>query len=450
MATLKVDGKVYENVKKIKAKTDTETTVDFVDTSDATATASDITSGKTAYVNGEIVVGSGVGFEGDTVANAIIDGSITEITSNVETISAYSFYKRDKLTTVSFPNAINVKDYAFADCTALENAKLSNVEQAGNHTFQNTKFVDYEICLPKLKTAGKYTFQDAFLYFKDLNLPNLETVGAYAFQNCKAQNYFLPKLKNVPNYCFSGIGPRAGRGSTLDLPVCESIGDYAFYYARLYKISAPNCKSIGNRTFNNCFDLYILELPKIEAIGDYTFNSSMNITILDFPKLKTIGIQGLYYQKKLLTINIPLVETLEVRALASCEKLETIDLPMAINLGSYVFSDCKSLININIPKITAISNNCFSGCVALENLDLNLVTSISSSAFSNCTVLTKLIIRTPQVCTLGNTNAFTSTPIASGTGYVYVPDELVEQYKASTNWVTYANQIKGISELPTE
>lgn len=45
------------------------------------------------------------------------------------------------------------------------------------------------------------------------------------------------------------------------------------------------------------------------------------------------------------------------------------------------------------------------------------------------------------------TNAFTGTKIASGTGYVYVPDELVEEYKVATNWSTFANQIKPLSEL---
>ena len=75
-------------------------------------------------------------------------------------------------------------------------------------------------------------------------------------------------------------------------------------------------------------------------------------------------------------------------------------------------------------------------------------TSIGSSAFYNCSALTEVIIRTTsKVCTLSNKNAFTSTPIASGTGYIYVPDDLVSSYKSATNWRTYANQIKGLSNL---
>jgi hypothetical protein len=51
---------------------------------------------------------------------------------------------------------------------------------------------------------------------------------------------------------------------------------------------------------------------------------------------------------------------------------------------------------------------------------------------------------------LGNVNVFSSSAIANGTGFVYVPDNLVEKYKTATNWSTYASQIKPMSELPEE
>ena len=48
---------------------------------------------------------------------------------------------------------------------------------------------------------------------------------------------------------------------------------------------------------------------------------------------------------------------------------------------------------------------------------------------------------------MSNINMLQSTPIANGTGYVYVPDDMVDTYKSATNWSTYASQIKGMSEL---
>ena len=66
------------------------------------------------------------------------------------------------------------------------------------------------------------------------------------------------------------------------------------------------------------------------------------------------------------------------------------------------------------------------------------------------------------MATLLNTNAFdkcyhilgtvdaTYNPEGLKDGYIYVPDALVDSYKKATNWVTYADQIKPLSELPTE
>lgn len=33
-------------------------------------------------------------------------------------------------------------------------------------------------------------------------------------------------------------------------------------------------------------------------------------------------------------------------------------------------------------------------------------------------------------------------------GYIYVPRDLIETYKVSTNWVTYANQLRAIEDYP--
>ena len=67
-----------------------------------------------------------------------------------------------------------------------------------------------------------------------------------------------------------------------------------------------------------------------------------------------------------------------------------------------------------------------------------------------CTQLETVICRATTVPTMGSTygtyGIFGGSKIASGTGYIYVPDDLVEDYKAATNWSTYAAQIKPLSE----
>lgn len=122
-------------------------------------------------------------------------------------------------------------------------------------------------------------------------------------------------------------------------------------------------------------------------------------------------------------------------------------------LRASAFVNCSNLTKGNFPNVTTVTGSCFSGCRALDFLEFPQVTTIEESAFSSCTSLKVLILRSSTVAHLSGgsyANPFSNTPIKSGTGYIYVPDELVDDYKAASDWSTVANQIKGLSELPTE
>ena len=47
-------------------------------------------------------------------------------------------------------------------------------------------------------------------------------------------------------------------------------------------------------------------------------------------------------------------------------------------------------------------------------------------------------------------NVFKNTPIASGTGYIYVPRALVDSYKVATNWATYAAQFRALEDYTVD
>ena len=118
----------------------------------------------------------------------------------------------------------------------------------------------------------------------------------------------------------------------------------------------------------------------------------------------------------------------------------------ASSVGSYAFRNCSALTTVDLPLVTSIGGNAFNGCSNLTTVDLPLVTSVGSYAFYNCKALTTVILRSETMCTLSNVNAFNSTPIKSGTGYIYVPSALVDSYKADSKWSTYANQFRAIED----
>lgn len=122
------------------------------------------------------------------------------------------------------------------------------------------------------------------------------------------------------------------------------------------------------------------------------------------------------------------------------------------SIGNRAFYDCTALTTATFPNAISVGGEAFRGCESLESVDFGSVTRFSPSGneFFNCTSLKTLIIRTPTIATYNNSGMFTNTPIARGTGYIYVPDDLVDGYKAASGWKSYANQYKPISELPTE
>ena len=90
----------------------------------------------------------------------------------------------------------------------------------------------------------------------------------------------------------------------------------------------------------------------------------------------------------------------------------------------------------------------FYNCTKLEKIDFDVLEEMKDADFYQCSALKVVIIRSPAVCTMSDSKAFKSTPIASGTGYIYVPAALVDSYKAATNWSVYADQIRAIEAYP--
>jgi hypothetical protein len=119
-------------------------------------------------------------------------------------------------------------------------------------------------------------------------------------------------------------------------------------------------------------------------------------------------------------------------------------------VGDHAFWDCKSLNNVIAPNVADIDASAFEGCSALTTADFATVTNIKRYAFQYCTALTALVIRGGTLCALAATTAFTDTPIASGTGYIYIPAALKDSYAAATNWSTYSAQFRALEDYTVD
>lgn len=117
-------------------------------------------------------------------------------------------------------------------------------------------------------------------------------------------------------------------------------------------------------------------------------------------------------------------------------------------IGRYGLAGCTKLTSVVLPAVRTTDGSSLNGCSGLIKADFSNLQNIRYSTFYSNKKLVTLIIRTQVVAKLENTNAFRDTPIASGTGYVYVPSALVNSYKSATNWSTYADQIRAIEDYP--
>lgn len=143
------------------------------------------------------------------------------------------------------------------------------------------------------------------------------------------------------------------------------------------------------------------------------------------------------------------VITVKTCAFQDCSELVELNIPNLTSIPISMCQNCPKIKKIAFPKVTTeVGISAFQMCTSLEYADVGGATKIGAAAFYGCKALSTLIIRGSAVAPMGNSNAIHNSLIYHGKGFVYVPDNLVETYKAATNWSTYAAQIRAIEDYP--
>lgn len=175
-----------------------------------------------------------------------------------------------------------------------------------------------------------------------------------------------------------------------------SLKQCAFYSDRFVnQVTLQNVTQIGENAFYNCKALKTILADKLYNASRAAFNGS-GLTQVIFPKLETIREQA--------------------------------------------FAWCASLVKVKCDKATMILDDAFNGCANLETVDILGGSSLSSFSRNPLTYFKNLVMRdTSKVTATGSLSWMPST------ASIYVPDDLVEQYKTATNWSTKASQIKPLS-----
>lgn len=185
---------------------------------------------------------------------------------------------------------------------------------------------------------------------------------------------------------------------------------------------------------------------RITTVGACAFLGCQALATIDLPNVTQVKRNAFESCNRLQTINLPKVTEFDKEVFLNTS-IQQADFPLVTTIGYGCFYMAASLTSANLPLITDLPADTFR-LSAIQTAGFSAVTNINRTAFTDCTSLETLIIRTPSVCVISDISiALRGSKIAAGTGYIYVPDNLVDSYKAATNWVTLANQIKPISAL---
>ena len=361
-----------------------------IDTSDATATTSDILEGKTAYVRGEKITGN---IATKTSSNLTASGATVTVPAGYYASNA----SKSVGTATQATPTISVNS-----STGLITATAT---QTAGYVVAGTKSATSQLAFQAAKTITPTTTNQTAVA-ANTYVGGAITVAGDA--NLVASNIVSGKS------IFGVVGTATAGGSSSS----DSMED-AIVTRTLTTYVNDRVTSIGSYAFYSYPSLTSVNFPVCTSIGGYAFCSCTSLTNANFPVCSYIG-SGAFY---------------------SCSSLTNMSFPVCTSIGSDAFYYCISLTNANFPVCSYIGSCAFYGCTSLTTISFPVCSYIGSSAFRYCSSFISIYIGTSTICTLANSNAFSKAGITSTAGSIFVPASLVNAYKSAAQWSYFANRI---------
>ena len=289
----------------------------------------------------------------------------------------------------------------------------------GSVTIRNVTDMDScRICLGKGFSSGGSGITE-------LHMPDLEFF-------CSSYSSYIAMTGGLVDVTGTSSASDTAKLEVLDIPKCKTLfigpvgspSAAGYYFANLRTLNAPKLEKFSGALVHT--QLTELDLPElVEARGLWAFTNNTHLARVSVPKLLTCG----------------------QAAFKGCSALTSFSAPVLTRAETEAFRDCTSLTDVRFPSYTdAVTSGLFNTCTALEVADMYKASQVANLAFKACAALKALVLRNTTLVSLQQTYAFTGSGVEAGTGYIYVPRDLIATYQAATNWVTFATQFRALED----
>ena len=379
--------------------------------------------------------------------------------------------------------ATYIDNGVFSGCTSLTNVVLSNrVTNIGNYTFSGCTNLASINIPKKVTTIGFRTFQhcdnlvrvnsdidgiynipsgvtsigtQAFNYCSGLTsvtIPDSVTsIGMYGFADCRnlvRVNSDIDGVCNVPsgvtNFGGSVFGWCSFSSATIPANFTEIPGGIFMGNPNLVRLNSDidgmcnipsGITDVGNGAFAGCRSFSSVTIPNsVTRIGTGAFNGCGSLTGITIPE----SVTDMSYQT--------FMDCSSFTSVGLFGSGASVEIPNSVtSIGQETFWGCSNITNVTLSdNITSIGNGAFGGCNSLSSITIGSgVTRIYDRTFWGCGNLTSLTIYAQTPPTF-DSDALRGTPIANGTGYIYVPSGSVDAYKDAIGWRSFKSIIQAI------
>ena len=354
--------------------------------------------------------------------------------TKVTTIGASAFYGCSKLTSFPMPDSVTTigeQALRLSGITTLTIPKA--VTSIGKQAFNGITKLEKIIFNATAET----------ITMPDNSFPAFDTTVGSELEEGKAITVeFGEGVKTIPNRIFFNLS----KIKEITIPASvTTLGDRCFAGTGITTIVIPDTvTTIGGGLLQNCASLtsYTLNVKDLKTIPANMFDGCTLLTRITIPNgVETID-SSAFARTGITEITIPAsVTNIGQRAFSDCASLLKIEIPATVTtIGTYMFGNCTSMQSAKIlANVTEIGAHFFDGCTALKTVELgaSINTIKGIGTFKNVN-LKALVIRSTTMASGGTASTLQNLTFEEG-GHIYVPQDLIESYKADTRWSVFAD-----------